>query len=160
MNIVGPVKVSLAKALKVKARLTGRLVKVNSDIYQNNSKLDGQDRLNVQALIEARKELIDAMIELKLAIYRGNLPLQERLFVLAEKKSEIAFYTGLNTKDGTEMHGYQNTPVKFTATVKKVEADFIVKGLESEIDALQEEVDQFNYSTKIEISQKVLNLAS
>ena len=49
-------EITLAKALKVKNRLTGRLAKVQADIQAYNSVPQGQsDQVNVPTLMQARE---------------------------------------------------------------------------------------------------------
>jgi len=154
------VSLSLAKALKVKKRLIGRLSKVSVDIGRNNSIVAGSKQIDVLALSMLREKLIDALIELKISIYKGNFDIQDKLFLLSETKSDITFYSSLNTKEGQEQHSYQNTPVIYTASITKEEVDILVKNLENKVDNLQEEIDQYNYTRKIQVSQSVLDLAS
>src|SRR5262249_3534981 len=62
-------EITLAKALKVKNRLTGRLAKVQADIQAYNSVPAGQAHQgNCPALMETREELVGALVELKTAI--------------------------------------------------------------------------------------------
>jgi hypothetical protein len=65
--------ITLAKALKVKNRLTGRLAKVQADIQMYNSVPEGQaDEVNVTALMKTREELVGALVRLKTAINEAN----------------------------------------------------------------------------------------
>lgn len=154
-------QISLAKALKLKNRLAGRLSQVVSDIQTYNSVLEEQvGKIDVKGLLEKRNALSQAMVELKIALYKGNTGIQRELYTLAEKKGEIDFYRMLNTRDGSERHGYQNTSVTWVATVKKTEVDAFVKQLETEVDSLQDQIDSYNHSTKIAIPQSILDLAS
>jgi hypothetical protein len=66
-------EITLAKALKVKNRLTGRLAKVQADIQAYNSVPAGQaDQVNVPALMQTRAELVGAQVALKTAINDAN----------------------------------------------------------------------------------------
>ena len=66
-------EITLAKALKVKNRLTGRLARVQADIQAYNSVPEGQaDQVNVPALMQAREELVGALVGLKTAINDAN----------------------------------------------------------------------------------------
>jgi len=157
-------KVSLAKALKLKNRLTGRLAEVTAEIQGNNSVLAeqvGSESVpDVRALLESRRQLVTALVDLKAAHYLANQPIQRQLYVLGEKKAEVAFLRGIHVRDGVERHSYQNTELKWIAEIKKSEIDTNVRKLESEIDALQEEIDQYNYTAKVEVPQLVLDLGS
>lgn len=153
--------ITLAKALKVKNRLAGRLNKLNSDILHNNSVLkENENKVNVEKLIASRDELVESLIQLKSALYIANSGIQETLYRLAEKKAEVQNLSALPTRDGNERHAYQNTEVVWVAYLKKEDVDLKVKKLESEIDAFQDSIDEYNNTKKIEINQKVLDLAS
>lgn len=155
------IQVSLVKALKIKSRLAGRLVKVTADINLNNSVLlENKDRVCIEKLMNTKCKIVDALIELKTALYKGNHGIQESLFILGEKKSEIDFYNSLNTREGKDRHWQQNTEVEYVCTINKEQVDERVKSLEVEIDALQDAVDAYNHTTKITLSQLTLDLAS
>jgi len=154
-------QISLAKALKLKNRLAGRLAQAVSDIQTYNSVLEEQvSKVDVKALLAKRVSITAALVELKVALYNGNLGIQRELYTLAERKGEIDFYRMLNTRDGIERHGYQNTSVTYVATVSKAEVDEKIKLLETEVDSLQDRIDSYNHATKITIPQSILDLAS
>jgi hypothetical protein len=154
-------QISLAKALKLKNRLAGRLSQVVGDIQAYNSVLEEQvGKVDVKALLENRNAISLALVELKIGLYKANVGIQRELYTLAEKKGEIDFYRMLNTRDGSERHGYQNTNVTYKATVLKAEVDAKIKALETEVDSLQDQIDSYNHSTKFAIAQAILDLAS
>jgi len=153
--------IHLAKALKLQKRLAGRYSETVSNIGSYNSVLEEQKgQVNVTKLIEQRNAISNALIDLKIALYKGNQGIQRELYTLAEKKGEADMYRSLNTRQGVERHGYQNTTIIYVATVTKDQADAKVRQLESEVDTLQDTVDEYNHSTKIEIAQSTLDLAS
>lgn len=154
-------QVHLAKALKLQKRLRGRYSEVVSNIGSYNSVLEEQkDKVDVTKLIEQRDAISEALIDLKVALYQGNKGIQRELYTLAEKKGEADMYRTLNTHEGVQRHGYQNTTITHVATVTKAIADAKVRQLESEVDALQDTVDAYNHKTKIEIAQSTMDLAS
>ncbi len=153
--------ISLAKALKVKNRLTGRLNKTTETIQSFNSVLETQaNDVDVTEQLKMRDRIKDALITLKTAIYHGNSEIQQSIYTLGEAKSEIAFYGCVSTHDGVQPHSYQNTPVKYVATLKRADVDAKLAQLENTIDQLQDKLDEYNHSTKIEVPQEVLDLAS
>lgn len=154
-------KVSLAKLLKVKNRLAGRLSKTQDQITQYNCVIKEQSgKVNVEGLLTLRDKLSEALISVKTAIQIATTPIQRKIYTLAERKGTAEFFSNLNTSDGIRRHGYQNTDVEYVATVKQEQSDSLVKKLESEIDTLQDEIDEFNAVTKVEIEEGVLILAS
>ena len=85
-------EITLAKALKVKNRLTGRLAKVQADIAAYNSVPVGQaEQVNVQTLMKTREELVGALVSLKTAINDANREAQRDIYDLAEKKATAQF---------------------------------------------------------------------
>jgi hypothetical protein len=155
-------EITLAKALKIKNRLTGRLAKVQTDIQSYNSVPEGQaDQVNVPALMKTREELAEALVSLKTAINEANREAQRDIYDLAEKKSTAQFLAGVNTRHGSQPAVYPNTTeVHYVAALKKADVDALVVRLEKEIDQLQDQLDQFNHVHKIEVDGRILELAS
>ena len=155
-------EITLAKALKVKNRLTGRLATVQADIQTYNSVPEGQaDQVNVPALMKAREELVGALVSLKTAINDANREAQRDIYDLAERKATAQFLGGVNTRHGPQPPVYPATiEVNYVAALKKADVDALVAGLEKEIDQLQDRLDQFNHDHKIEVDGRVLELAS
>jgi len=155
-------EITLAKALKIKNRLAGRLAKVQADIQAYNSVPEGQaDQVNVLALVKSREELVEALVGLKTAINDANREAQRDIYLLAEKKATAQFLAGLNTRHGPQPPVYPSTvEVVYVAALKKADVDGLVAGLEKEIDQLQDKLDQFNHVHKIEVDGRILELAS
>lgn len=154
-------QISLAKALKLKNRLAGRLNKVQQDIQTYNSVLTEQvGTVDVPALCKVRDEIADNLVSLKTKIVFGNAEIQGDLIRQGELKSKLTWLATLETRDGKERHGYQNTEVTWTASIKKKDVDAETKKLEAEIDAIQDKLDSYNHTKKIEVSEQALNLAS
>ncbi len=155
-------EITLAKALKVKNRLAGRLAKVQADIQAYNSVPEGQaDQVNVQALVRARDELVEALVNLKTAISDANREAQRDIYLLAEKKAEAQFLAGLSTRHGLQPAVYPGAAdVRYVAALKKADVDARMGRLEQEIDQLQDRLDHFNQVCRVEVEGRVLELAS
>ena len=155
-------EITLAKALKVKNRLTGRLAKVQADIQAFNSVPEGQaDQVSVLALMKTREELVGALVSLKTAINEANRGAQRDIYDLAEKKATAQFLAGVSTRHGPQPPVYPSTiEVNYVAALKKADVDGQVARLETEIDQLQDRLDQFNHDRKIEVDGRTLELAS
>jgi hypothetical protein len=154
--------ITLAKALKVKNRLAGRLAKAQADIQAFNSVPQGQaDQVNVPALMQTREELVGALVGLKTAINDANREAQRDIYDLAEKKATAQFLGGVNTRHGPVPAVYPSTTeVNYVAALKKADVDGLVARLEKDIDQLQDRLDQFNHDHKIEVDGRILELAS
>jgi len=155
-------EITLAKALKIKNRLAGRLAKVQADIQAFNSVPEGQaGQVNVPALMKTREELVGALVSLKTAINEANKEAQRDIYDLAEKKATAQVLAGVNTRHGPQPAVYPNTTeVSYIAALKKADVDALVAGLEKDIDQLQDRLDQFNHVRKIEVDDRTLELAS
>jgi hypothetical protein len=153
---------SLSKALKIKNRLAGRLAKTNLSIQQYNCTVEGRkDEVNVRELDTQRTALVNALVDLKASIQEANRPICRAIILIGEKKGEIEFLNGLNTKHGTEPHGYQSQQVTYVSVIQKAEVDKRVKQLEKEIDDLQDQIDKHNAEPdRIRVSDEVLKLSS
>ncbi len=156
------VGLSLSKALKVKNRLAGRLAKLNATVAAYNCTVEGRrSEVDVAGADKQRTALSAALVDLKSSIYEANKGIYRTIILIGEKKSEIDFLNGLNTKHGEEPHGYQGTTVKYVAVIQKQDVDKRVKQLEKEIDDLQDQIDKYNAeSERIRIDASVLELAS
>lgn len=152
--------ISVAKALKLKNRLAGRLNKAQSNVQTYNSTLEGQSLPNIADLVKEREEIMESLIALKTAIIRTNNPIQGLIIRQGELKSKIEYLNSVNTTDGVQRHGYQNTDIKYVAYIKKADVDKEVRTLEKEIDGIQDKLDEFNHTAKVEVEQRWLDLAA
>jgi hypothetical protein len=154
--------ITLARALKLKNRLAGRLAKVQADVLAYNSVPEGQaDQVNVSALLKTREELVAALVGLKTAINDANREVQRDIYDLAERKATAQFLAGVNTRHGPQPPVYPaTTEVTYVAALKKADVDALVTRLEKDIDQLQERLDQFNHAHKIAVDGRTLELAT
>jgi hypothetical protein len=154
---------TLAKALAVKNRLAGRLAQAQANIASYNSVLAGQREaaggtVDVRAELERLLALQEGMVAVKAAIHRGNTPVYEDVLRLAEKKALLQMLAGLSTRHGVEP-GFNGVEFHYVATITKPEALEMTRRLEAEIDDLQDRLNTYNASTRIELPRAVLDLA-
>ena len=146
--------VSIARALKEKNRVAGRLAKAREIIQQENSKDKSLPRrVDVEATYAEAKMLEARLVAIKSAIAQTNNPIVAKIIELDELKSEIAFLNGLNVKEGRfEEVSYGNKIVRdIEAVVGQARVLAEVAELQKRADALQDALDEFNASTKVEI---------
>ena len=147
-------QVSIARALKEKNRVAGRLAKAREIIQQENSKDKSLPRrVDVEATYAEAKMLEARLVAIKSAIAQANNPIVAKIIELDELKSEIAFLNGLNVKEGRfEEVSYGNKIVRdIEAVVGQARVLAEVTELQKRADALQDALDEFNASTKVEI---------
>lgn len=152
---------TLAKALSVKNRLAGRLAQARTNVETYNSVLDGQRQgggVDVRAELERFRQLQDAIITVKAAIQRANVPIYEDILRMGEAKSRLQMLNGLSTKHGAEP-GFNGVEFRYDATIQKPEVLQMVRTMEAEIDTIQDRINQYNASTRIELPAAVLDLA-
>src|SRR5262249_26594417 len=150
------VEITLARALKLKSRLAGRLAKLDNDFENYNSLPTGTDRPDLKALYPEREKLVARIIELKVALNALNQPMQRTIFALGEAKPLVALLTRTSTKHGTVVEGYHASEIEYTAQFRKGDIDREVRRLEVVIDRLQEQLDAFNHRTVIGIDADLL----
>jgi hypothetical protein len=149
------VEVSLAKALKIKNRLAGRVAALSQDIKTYNSRQEGAEVIDVQRRHAERAELVARLVDLKTAINQANQPVQHVIYTLAERKALLSLLGELNTQHGAVSH-YHQAAVNFVAQIRKEQVDEERLGLEREVDALQEQLDRFNQLTTIQVDAGLL----
>jgi hypothetical protein len=155
-------QISLAKALKLKSRLVGRLAVVQKEVYENNSKVrenwgGEKERIEINQLLQKRKAIVDALIEIKYKLYSANINIQKDLYLLAEKKSEITFLQSMPTTEGIQ-YGYEGSKVEYIVYISRRQNKEIISVLQKEVDELQDKIDDYNATTKIDISDEINNL--
>lgn len=154
--------VSIAKALKIKNRLASRLVRVQNDIAQNNSHISTSNPIaDVRKLMELREQLVTAIIDLKTAVDRKNNGSIDRdIRQLGEHKSTLSWLASISTRDGVVHNDYSERDHEYVAVIKKPEIDAMTAHLECEIDRIQDQIDRFNATTEVELSDLTSKLVS
>jgi hypothetical protein len=153
--------ITLAQALKQRKRLAQRIGQIDQRIGKNNSVPQGNVRdASPRELLAERARLVDQLVAVKMAVLRGNDGIQEKVLRIAEIKGEITLLNGLDTKHGQQdspaVVWRQGPPVVYDAELKQPEVDERVRALEAQIDAIQEEIDRYNYTTRIEVPAVML----
>ena len=114
--------------------------------------------IDVRGEYDHYRKLQDGLIVVKSSIQRANQPIYEDVLQLAELKTVIQMLAGLNTKHGTEP-GFNGMEYRWTAAFRKPEALEMIRKLETEIDVIQDKINEFNVSTRIEVPAWILDLA-
>lgn len=145
--------ITLAKALKLKNRLAGRVAKLTQTVQLYNSTQQTAEQIDVRAAFAERADLVRRLTDLKDALTRANAPIQRDIFDLAELKAEVTLLAALNTKHGTLLEGYPTAgTVAYVAQFRKADVDAMTDALERRIDALQDKLDTFNAQATIAVA--------
>lgn len=146
--------VSIARALKEKNRVAGRLAKARQLVGKENSRDKKVPRgIDVAETFALCKVLRDRLVAIKSAIAIANQPIVAKIIELDEVKSEIGYLNGLNVKEGVYVERYPDIRIEFelTAVIRKSQVIEEVAALQAKADRLQDELDEFNATTKVEI---------
>lgn len=147
-------QVTVARALKEKNRLSGRLAQARNLIARENSHEKKVPRgVDVRAICEEAEQLKRKLVAIKAAIAVANKDIVAKIIELEETKSEITWLNGLDTKEGVyEQNCYRERTVEeYASEIKQAEALERMKALQKHADALQDELDEFNATARIEI---------
>lgn len=147
---------TIAQALKHKVKLVTKIKRLSAQLRIGNISESTSGPLAYETP-KTLKELQEAQLELiklKKDIYKANLPIMGKLYEMSELKSLIASFKVLPTfaaktiTTDSYLAGQQVTKTS-TCLITTLEKDEMIADWEAKIEALQEEVDQFNHSTKI-----------
>lgn len=146
--------VTLSRALKVKSRLVSRLRELQEFINKYNSLVAGAERpSSVQAAYEESRSVTQTLCEIKAAIQIANAPIQAKIFTLSETKSLKTFLQRLNTTHGTSTIGYSGETAEYDSEIKGAYVNEEIKRITKEIESLQDQIDEFNATTLLEIPE-------
>jgi hypothetical protein len=144
----------IAKALKLKNQLAGDVAQLKELLAKQNVRSTKQkfDYENREALSRLHAKL-DELVKVKAAIATANAEVYDKIFRLAELKGLVAALTGLDTKAGVFHEGGRfgdpGYEVEYVAQLGKVEVDKLITELKSEIQVLQDNLDEFNFTRTV-----------
>jgi len=148
---------NLNKALKVKNVLVGEIAKLKELIHTHNIQCSKTAVIyDTQAIYTELTKKINDLVQIKSAIARANSEIYPKIFEIAELRGLIATLNETPTRDGEEYEGYRihaaSEPIKgsYSSRINKVTIDNTVAQLEARIQALQDDLDAFNYTTEIQ----------
>lgn len=154
-------KMKLYTVLKLKTRLIGELNRVNAIIQRDNSldiTRDAQENkiAAVKKAVEERKVIKKKILAVKAAIAKANIGIYAALAEMEEFKNDIAsFYPTLRTANGEIIQGYANdgNPLirKYVAFLEEKTIDELKIEAQKRINELQDEVDEYNATTFVEV---------
>ena len=146
--------VSLARALKEKNRIAGRLRKAQELVKKENRKVAGSPRaVDVAATLAEAERLSALLAAVKAAIAKANDGIVASIVELEEVKSMIAFLGSVNTDDEVEVErDYRGTVERrWDVTLRQPEIEAKTTALQERADALQDKLDEYNAVTRVEL---------
>ena len=147
--------VTIARALKEKNRVAGRLAKARQLVgAENSNEKKIPRRVDVVAVRDEARALAERLVAIKSAIAVANAPIVGKIIELDEAKSAIVWLNELNVHEGVfdETINYGGRIVReYEAVIGKDVVLKQVEALQRRADDLQDALDEFNASTKVEI---------
>lgn len=147
-------RITVARALKEKNRVAGRLAKARTLVGKENSKdKDVMRGIDVAETYALAKTLRDKLVSIKTAIALANNPVISKIIELDELKSEISYLNELDAKEGKVVSTDYGVRIERDMEAVIHQSDVLkeVEALQSRADRLQDELDEFNATTRIEI---------
>jgi len=158
--------ISLSQALKRKNRLAGEVARLRQIVERENSRKESKpSRADVRKAFEDSVARSRELAALKGAIAAANAGvvteghgIYGKLNLQAELRGLIAFLKALNAKEGEEVErvGFlsrdEATRAIYVAEIKRDEIDRNVVAYQTEIERLQDEIDEFNAATHIVVA--------
>jgi hypothetical protein len=143
----------LHKALKLRKKLTGEIARLKEQIQSKNSYLVGSlnaTKFDVNEIYVNLLNKIDELVSLKYVINEANHEIQAKIYILSEYKALIAFWNETSVQEGIQTIGYSEAITReYKVQIDEETRNKIVEQFQIKVDALQEEIDTFNYTTDI-----------
>jgi len=144
---------TVRQALKQKNKLVQELKELTTRLVVNNSIIEGNTRdYSAKETLGTIYNKINELTVLKTKIHRANAPVYDKIFLLSELKSLAQNLKSLDCTNGISVDYYarrSESQIIKNAEITATERDTEVKFLESRIEQIQDELDQFNTATLI-----------
>ena len=141
---------TIAQALKEKNKKVASLHILWDRLNKNNSVLEGNRRSYApEELMRQIETEIDALVDLKTRIHNASAPVRAKIFRMSELKNKTLKMKCLDTSEGPVRDRYEGTVTRREAVIPAEHVDKLVEAAQQEIEAIQEELDVFNFATHI-----------
>ena len=141
---------NIKQALKAKNKLVAEIKELNTLLQNNNSVEESAiRRFDVNELVKQIEQASVELVTLKANIHRANTPVFEKIFTMAELKGRVKELRKLSTEEGKISSRYSGTVETKSVILTALDIRSMVKGLESKIENIQDELDVHNATTNI-----------
>lgn len=144
-----------AKALKLKNSLVKQIstLQMKMELY-NSYTVGSETPYNTKNVLTELENKTQELVNLKTALTKANGPIQDKIYKISELKSMVGRLKNISTnagKSSSRSYGGVSEPIEYKATITTLELEDLVKTKELQIESLQEEIDTFNHTAKIEL---------
>ncbi len=149
---------TIAKALKEKNRIAGRIKKLQRDIQMyNRTREDRASDFDANQLYQELQKEIATLIDLKTKIAKANIGIVDKLVQLAETKSQIAYWTTFRTGSASEpisetkyINGeYASVDITAGHIICSKTVHDMLANLQATVESLQDDIDEFNATASV-----------
>ena len=141
---------NVKQALKVKNKLVTEMKASYAILQKYNSIEEGNPRrYSMVNTLEKIKTLQAELVDLKTKIHKANQQVYDKIFALAELKGMIKELKKVSTEEGKVNERYGSFVSVKEVELNVTDIDSAVSILESQIEALQNELDIHNATTQI-----------
>ena len=153
-------QITLARALKEKNRIVGEINALKSIFSRENSRVEteGKAQRSRQEIWDNITKRTEDLIALKAKISTANVDIYPLIEKMSELKGRVTYVQGLNTLEGVEEPNQYQLARNPNAKAKTISAHFnittvdqLVAALQKEIGDLQDKIDEFNATHRIEL---------
>ena len=142
----------LYKALKIRKGLVGEIARLKHQLSTKNSFLVGSKNAEKFDAVSCEKQLmekINELVTLKYIINEANREIQTKIYLLGEYKALISFWDSIDVNQGSHTGSYSDVIKEFDVHFTEEMCDEKVKEYQLKVNALQDEIDEFNHLTEI-----------
>jgi hypothetical protein len=86
---------------------------------------------------------------LKFVINEANREIQSKIYILGEYKALVAFWKEVSVLEGSQVIGYGDKIQNYVVHIDEENRNNIIFAFQKRIDAIQEELDEYNFNTEI-----------
>ena len=146
-------KINLSRALKEKNRLIKKIKDNQNFIQMNNVFCENENKIDVISSAEELEKNINKLVDLKSAIAKANSEcgISYLVYKMEELKSLAAFYKRFYTKTNGYSYDDEGERVRQIAQIDYENSVKTVSYLEQQIEDIQDQIDDLNATTFIEI---------
>ena len=145
---------TLVRALKEKSRLIAKIGEIRKMVIDYNAVDLGTRRpVSVRDIVAKAEQLRENLFRIKTAIDEANVPISRQLIEMMSLRTLIAYYQQLDTAEFRTFRNHDDEDVKVTrdVVINQVEVLQKVAELQEKVERLQDEVDEFNATHRIEV---------
>jgi len=141
---------TIKRALKEKNKLVKELNDLYTKIKNYNSVAEDSEKpYSTKELMLNVDSKLNELVELKTKIHLANGPVYGKIFKMAELKSHVSKLSNLDCSSGKQKSWGDTEYTNKVSEIRIVDRDYLIKVAETEIEKLQDELDEFNATTNI-----------